>query len=328
MTVELYGIAYSSPILIWQLVSQRKYNPIMLVNNSIGQLKQEAETQMKKSQKLPVILAGSLDIAHAFLKTFPKQECKIVLFDCPGLLNPCVGPLMRWLDCDHQAAGAWQVAKIKPEDFMDILDALPPLTVEGKKFLMSMQRHGNKDRLEEIRKFSESIPKYYKDLLASMESEYNKSPIKALKETRKIKDGLKTLLAATIETVPEVNRSELTKLVLDYQITLVGKREYLSKLNQLIVDETVRKDFLTLRKWMDSKNGALLQDAFFDYGTNYTRRSWQTVMDAHKKVADEDLMLLITHFDVKNTMQVFADKTLSYQNLPADKVSPKEPNHP
>jgi hypothetical protein len=330
MSHEILGVAYNSTVILQQLVSTRKYNPIALhATFSPGQIKTEVENKLKQSKNTPVVLAGNLDIARTFLKAFPKQECKMVLCECPPFLNPPYSPTLQWLDCDLQSAGAWQVAKIKPEDFMDLLDTLKSLSKDGKEYLFSVQYiDDEKKKIEALQKFGESIPKYYKDTIAALEPEQNKSPLKVIKESRKTKETLKSLLTGTLETVEEQHRPVLAKLVLDYQITLVSKREYLSKLNHLIEDETIKKDFLTLRKWMDSKNGALLQEAFFDYATNFERRAWQTILDMHKKVVEEDLHILVLNFDVKTTLQVFPDKVLSYQNLPNDKVSPKEPNRP
>lgn len=330
MSTEIYGVAYNSTVILQQLVSPRKYNPIALhVTFSSSQVKAEVDERLKKSRNLPVVLAGNLEIARAFLRQYPKQDCKMVLCECPPFLNPPHSPVLKWLDCDLQSAGAWQVAKIKPEDFMDLLDELQPLGSDGREYLGAVRYidDGIK-RVEALQKFGESIPKYYKDTIASLEPEQNKSPIKALKESRKTKDTLRSLLTATLESVDKKHRQALAKLVLDYEITLVSKREYLSAVTKAVDDETVKKDFLTLRKWMDSKNGALLQEAFFDYATNHARRSWQTVLDAHKKVSEDDLSLLVQHFDVKSTCQVFAEKVLSFQNLPQDKTPPKEPNRP
>jgi hypothetical protein len=189
------------------------------------------------------------------------------------------------------------VAKIKPEDFMDLLDVLNPLSTAGKEYIASV-RYIDEDRgrIEKLQKFGESIPKYYKDTIAALEPDSNKSPLKTLKNIRKAKEGLKSLLAGTLETVDEYHRAVLAKLVLDYQITLVTKREYLSKLTSLIEDETIRKDFLTLRKWMDSKKGALLQEAFFAYSKLETKEML-VILEAHKKVSEEDLQLLVVHFD-------------------------------
>jgi hypothetical protein len=209
---------------------------------------------------------------------------------------------------------------------MDLLDLLEPLSTEGKEYISSVRYIDEEDgRIEKLQKFGESIPKYYKDTIASLEPENNKSPLKLLKESRKTKDTLKSLLTGTLETIEEKElRPSMAKLVLDYQISLVSKREYLTQLS-VIADDTIRKDFLTIRKWMDSKKGALLQEAFFDYATNHTRRSWQTILDTHKKITEEDIHLLISHFDVKRTPQVFADKVAAYKDLPQDKMPPPEP---
>jgi hypothetical protein len=325
--MQIYGVAYNSTIILQQLVSARKYNPIGLhVTMSNSQIKHEVEDKLKKSRNTPVILAGSLQVARTFLRSFPELECKLVLCECPPFLDPPASPTLQWLDCDLQSAGAWQVAKIKPEDFMDLLDLLEPLSTEGKEYISSVRYIDEEDgRIEKLQKFGESIPKYYKDTIASLEPENNKSPLKLLKESRKTKDTLKSLLTGTLETIEEKElRPSMAKLVLDYQISLVSKREYLTQLS-VIADDTIRKDFLTIRKWMDSKKGALLQEAFFDYATNHTRRSWQTILDTHKKITEEDIHLLISHFDVKRTPQVFADKVAAYKDLPQDKMPPPEP---
>jgi hypothetical protein len=295
---EIYGIAYNSTVILQQLVSARKYTPIGLhVTMASAQIKSEVEDKIKRNKNLPVVLAGSLQVARTFLRNFPTLECKLILCECPPFLDPPACPVLQWLDCDLQAAGAWQVAKIKPEDFMDLLDVLNPLSTAGKEYIASV-RYIDEDRgrIEKLQKFGESIPKYYKDTIAALEPDSNKSPLKTLKNIRKAKEGLKSLLAGTLETVDEYHRAVLAKLVLDYQITLVTKREYLSKLTSLIEDETVRKDFLTLRKWMDSKKGALLQEAFFAYSKLETKEML-VILEAHKKVSEEDLQLLVVHFD-------------------------------
>jgi len=319
MQTEIYGVAYHSPIILWQLVHPKKYNVILLVNNQPSQIKEDVQSQLRKDARTPVVLAGSLDIVHSLLKLFPKLDCKLILFDCPGLINPFVGPKMRWLDCDHQAGGAWQIAKIKPEDFSELLDQLSVLTPEGREFINSMKRQGS-DRLEDIKKFADSIPKYYKDLLASMEAETNKSPIKTLKESRRSRDNLRSLLGGILVQVEnKEDKLKLLQLVLDYQVALVGKREYLSKLTLLVTDELLKKEFLALRKWIDSKSGSLLQEAYFDYVANSERRSWQTIVDTYKKISEEDLQMLISHLSPVEALLSLKEKISIYENLPSDK---------
>jgi len=320
MTIEVYGIAYHSPIILWQLILPRKYNAVLLVNVQAAQIKEDVNNQLaKRDTKTCVILAGSLDIAQLFLKLFPKLDCKLLLFDCPGLLNPFVGPSIRWLDCDHQAGGAWQIAKIKPEDFSDLLNDLTLITTAGRQFVLSMTRQGS-DKLEDIKKFADSIPKYYKDLLVSMDQDHNKSPIKILKESRRLKETLGTLLGASLSKIEaDEHKISLSKLVLDYQVGLVGKREYLSKLTHSVSDELIKKEFLGLRKWIDSRNGALLQEAYYDYVANSSHRSKQIILNTYKKVSEDDLQMLIVHHSPEEALQTLKEKISSYQNLPSDK---------
>jgi hypothetical protein len=329
---EAYGFAYQSPFMLWQLVPPRSYYPLLLVNDSPSAIKDDVVNHTKQhggSKRLPVVLAGSLDILQSFLKQFPKQDCKVILFDCPCFLEPFFGPKLQWLDCDHQAGGAWQTAKIKPEDFTSLLEDLSVLSKDGREFFLTMKRHVAKDRVKELEAFAKHMPKYYKELVVTLDQEINKSPLKIAKEARKTKDTLKNLLHLSLEAVTELPmRQSLVTLVLGYQTETVAKREYLTKLSTIVSNEFVKKEFLNLRKWMDAKAGALLKDAYFDFVVNHERRSWQTLVETHKKVAEEDLLLLLSHSDFKESLQKVGERLSSFQSMQSDKAPPVRPNHP
>jgi len=294
---EIYGVAYNSTIILQQLISPRRYNPIALhATYSHAQVKAEVERTLGESRCVPVVLAGNLYLARTFVRLFAHVKAKLVLCECPPFLNPPCSDVLQWLDCDLQAAGAWQVAKIKPEDFMEMLDKLEVLGDRGKQYLAAVRYVDDDDeRLDLLHKFSVSIPKYYKDAIATLDPVQNKSPLKALKETRKTKDTLRNLLTTTLDGVSKKHRKDLAKLVLDYQIALVTKREYLSMLTKTVDDDGLRKDFLTLRKWMDSKAGSMLKDAFYEMTAQQS--SVSSVMETYKKIAEDDLHLLAAHFD-------------------------------
>jgi len=328
---EIYGIAFQSPFLLWTLVPSRKYFPILLINSSHSQIKEDVVTQTKQHEgmkKMPVILATSLPIMQSFIKQFPKMDCKTLLFEVPSFMNPFFDESIKWLDCDHQAGGAWQTAKIKPEDFSQLLDELKPITKSGKEFLLRSLRHKAPDRSNEIESFVQNVPKSYKDLLADLDPESNKSPIKLAKEARKTKDSLKGLMLTCLDSVTDaVTKKTLVELVFNYIGAQVAKREFLTILSDATSEEFIKKEMLTVRKWVDSKSGMLLRDAFFDFYVNKERRAWRSIAETYKKTSEEDILLLVSFFNQK-TLRLNEDRVASYQALPVDKTAPVAPNHP
>lgn len=327
--VEIYGVAYQSPAILYYLVSAKKYFPVMV--QDVAQVRSDLKTQLQKNtlKKLPVIIAGNLTVAQAFVKQYPDLNCKLVMFDYPSLLLPKLGPQICWLDCDHQPGGAWQISKLMPEEFNNLLDKLAPLSEAGRKFLLAMVKLMPVDRTNEIEAFATHLPKSYKDLLASP-GDGQKSPLKLAKEGKKSKESFRNILIDGISSISGSDqRKKCVNLVLDYQLGLVGKKDFQSKMVLIVREEQIKKDLLGVRKWIDSKAGAALQDAYFDYVVNKERRSWATVLAEHKKVHEEDLVVLLSHLQLEGApLQHFTDKVASFAKLPSDKAVPKAPFHP
>jgi hypothetical protein len=120
--------------------------------------------------KTLILLAGNLTVLQQFLREYPDCErFKVLLFDFPGVMVPFEDPLIEWLDCDHQAGGAWQTAKIKMERFATDLENLSPLSAQGKDLIGRMKRFCPREsRVSEIEAFTEmfaeGLPKDYRDL--------------------------------------------------------------------------------------------------------------------------------------------------------------------
>lgn len=328
MPVEAYGFAYHSPLILWQLLPPKKYFPVLLANDSPSQIKDDVKAHQEKydSKRMPVILAGSLPILQGFIKAFPKMQCKVLLFDCPSFLLPFFGPQLKWLDCDHQAGGAWQIAKVKPEEFSRLLEHLHPLSDSGRKFFSDMRRFLPTDKINEVELFAKNIPKYYRDLLAKMPEEHNKSPLKTSKDAKKSKESLTNLIKVSLSTVEDSDcKQQLVGLVLDYQLDRTGKRDYLTRLTSIIgEDALLKKEFLSIRKWIDSKCGESLLDAYLDFIVNKDIRSINTIVSTYKKVSEEDILLLVAYFKEEEALQQYKDRIGSFQQLLGDKLAPKE----
>lgn len=332
--IEIYGIAYHSPLVIYNLISPRKHYGILLLDENTKRIKEDFENQKRHSHsanKMPVILAGSLDILHTFLKLYPDLvNVKVILFDFPGLLIPFFGKFISWLDCDHQAGGSWQIAKLKPEMVDSLLNKLNILSKEGREFLLDMKRCSfDANKVNEIEKFAEYLPKVYKDLLAAYTEKENqvKSLNKLAKDERRKKESLKSLILSTVSNIKDEKKKRfILHLALDYQLSSISKREFLSKFNTNINNENLKENVLIIRKWIDSKLGTSLYNAYLDFLANAETRSIDTILKTHKKVdADDLIMLLAKQSRTKEVLNFYKDQLVEYSTLMQDKVLPKKP---
>lgn len=293
--LQAYGFAFITPLIVRSLIPPKRFYPILLVTDNAKQIKDQVESA--KSQfggfRKPVVLAGSLEVLQTFLKQFPSlKDVRILLFDFPGLLIPFHGAALKWLDCDHQAGGSWQIARFSPETFETLMENLSPLEQSGRDFFTTMKRFvPNDQRLNEIEKFTENLPKTYKELLSNLTAENGNAEKKAKDDKKKLGGALRSILVTLVEKVPPAFRSQLVDIVLDYQLSLITKRDFLNKITNE-VGLVFKDEALAIRKWIDSKSGVALYESYLDFTLN-RHVSWASVLDAHKRVMEEDLLMLL-----------------------------------
>jgi hypothetical protein len=172
---KIFGMAFHSPLIIHSLIPPKDYGRTLLISESYSDIKREVESSIKAARKRPIVaIAGSLAILQVFLKDFLASkhdvQWKVILFDFPGLLVPFDIPSVRWLDCDNQSGGAWQITKLRPEAFCDILATLKPLDRKTAEELLKVARHVPNDRIPEIERIAKSLPASYKDLIPPEET--------------------------------------------------------------------------------------------------------------------------------------------------------------
>lgn len=193
---NIFGFAFHSPLIITTLVPPKEYAPVLLISDSVSDIKRDLSQGVAKSQGKPlVILAGSLTILHGFLKEFMEDKIenpvKVLLFDFPGLLVPFNLPCVEWLDCDNQSGGAWQITKLFcPTNFWQKLNDLSFLDKETAEALTQVTRYKPKERSLEIEEILNYLPEHYKDLL---KQEEEKVKVKAAKKATKKKESAQEL---------------------------------------------------------------------------------------------------------------------------------------
>jgi hypothetical protein len=331
--VQIYGYAFHSPLIIRGLVPLRGYFPIYLearwvasdMQRNVGPLLKECEG------KTIVLLAGSLSMLQAFLQTYPdlKQKLKVILFDFPGFLNPFKDDLITWVDCDHQAGGAWQTTKSKLSSFERLVNAQHPLDAAGRDLIMRMTRFVSRDRIAEIEKFHDCMPASYKELVDydMGEDTDGKSSYDAAKDTSWKKKTFCAMLKDFTDNVPGIRRQDAFNLLMDYQMNRVSKRDYNTKIKPFIENSAVlKKSVITLRKWMDDpKRGRMLHKAYLDYAANLDRRCWKTILDDHGMVDEQDLLAVAArqHRSTPDLALFYSEEMKDIVTLPSNMHAPE-----
>ena len=296
--LQAYGFAFITPLIIRSLVPPKKFYPVLLVTDNAKQIKEQVESAKNQQggNRKPVILAGSIEILQTYLKQYPTaKDARVILFDFPGLLIPFFGKHLKWLDCDHQAGGSWQIARFSPEAFEALIEELSSLDQKGREFFLGIKRFvPNDQRISEIEKFTEFLPKTYKDLLSTLTADNGNAEKKASREaeaSRKRGGTLKAMISTLLAKVPPAQHGRLVEFVLDYQLALITKRDFL---NRAVSDlgTGFKDDILTIRKWIDSKSGSALYDAYLDYMAG-SQKSWASLLELHKRMMEEDLLMLV-----------------------------------
>jgi len=332
---QIYGYAYHSPLILRNLIPARNHVPVYLearwvasdLYKNVNPLLQECDN------KSIVVLAGSLTILQSFLKTFPdiKQPIKVILFDFPGFLNPFKDALIEWIDCDHQAGGAWQTNKIKLSSFESLIVDQAPLDEEGKNLIFRMTRFVSRDRIAEIEQFQAYMPSNYKEMIdydmTDADSDTNKANYDAAKDTSWKKKTFIDVLKDFMINVPKSKRQEVFNLILDYQLNKITKREYNTKIKPFVENSAVlKKTVITVRKWMDdTKHGRALHHAYLDYVSNLTRRSWKIILEESGLVDELDLLLVIRvqHRDTPDLHLLYSEGVKEVASLPSNMYAPE-----
>lgn len=316
---QIYGFAYHSPLFLVNLTPRLQYAPLYLEAKWTDRdLVRNVSPMIATipTGRMPVVVAGSLTALKAFLKGFPNMVCKVVLCDFPGLLNPFKDPMLEWLDCDHQSAGAWQILKLKYESFTEMLNNLAPLGEEGRDLITRMVRWQSRDRVSEIEKFNESLPTSYKamvDYEAADLTDADKG-YDVTKDHSWKRKSLKDILSEVLDHVQRPERHHILDIILDYQLAKITKREYNAKMRGYMEASPLFKKKVTLiRKWVDDvKHGRLLFQGYLDYVGNLERRAWKTILDDN---AINELDLLIVISKQPRSKEVSAGYTDELKNI-------------
>lgn len=325
MSVEIYGLTYHSPLLIRTLVPYLEYNPIYLEARWTN-LEMQKFVKFNLDQtvnKIPLILAGSLTILQQFIKAFPDQNCKVILFDYPNLINPYLHPLLEWLDCDHQSGGAWQIAKVKYELFEEMLKLLAPISEEGKNLVLSMVRFTARDRINEIEQYVEKIPQNYKELVEDEDGLLKEEAV--VKDSSWKKKTLTQLIKELFVGVSKTKRQMMLDAIFNYFFKNIIKKEYNTKITKLTDgNEVLKKKVVVIRKWIDDSNlGGILFTAYLDYAINFEKRCWLTILEENENVSDEDLLLVLGRQSPNEDLCTrYAEEILNVSSRPANMFAP------
>lgn len=331
---QIYGFAYHSPLILLNLVPRLGYFPIYLdakwSDRDIVRNVAPLLATMPTGGML-VAVAGSLTALKAFVKGFPERKCKVVLCDFPGLLNPHEDPLIEWVDCDMQSAGAWQTLKLKYESFSAMLAKLDILDAAGRDLIQRIVRWQSRDRITEIEKFNESLPTSYKAIveyeatdLTDAEKGYDVAKDHSWK-----RKTLKEILSEVLEHVQKVERPNILNTILDYQLARLTKREYNAKMKGYMeVSPLFKKKVTLVRKWVDdAKHGKLLFQAYLDYVSNIERRSWKTIVD-DSAINELDLLIVMAKQPRTNEISaLYKEEMGGVKEFPPNMFSP-EPTIP
>jgi len=338
--IQIYGVGFHSPLIIYSLIPTQQYAPVLLISQSPADIKAEITEAKKlaKGKARPlVILAVGLNALKVFLKNHHDEliDYKVLLFDFPSLLLPFHHPTLQWLDCDHQAGGAWQITKLQPEALEEYLHLLSFFGDDGLELVTRMTRFVPEDRVSEIEKFSLHLPNTYKELLSSANEE---KPLE-LDEGKDQKDWKKEtlfgLLLNLTEDLPRRYLKTAVHTVLNYILGKITKREYNMLLNDLVKDDAFKKKVVFIRKWMDSKSGHGLYYCYQDFLLNHRKRSIATILEFHGQKVDrlkkaaihpEDLNLLLSFQPPsESNLKLYVSELGAYEGLPADEIAPVEP---
>ena len=333
--IQAYGLAFHSPLIIFNLIPLDKYFPILLVDESKQSIKREFDARIKKNKegKNPIVLANSLSILQNFVSEYPTLKgVKVILFDFPGLLTPFTQTFIKWLDCNNQPGGAWQLTKLKLELFSELLSELDELDVANKALLANMTRFVPKNRKNDIEDVAEHLSKNYRDLIDTevsdpkdLDREYS------VKNENWKKRNLCGLISDFVNPVDTKRKEEFVTLILDYQLGFLTKREYNNKGNTLARgNEDYKKKFVLARKWMDSTLGSNLYESYCDICANLTTRSWHTIIGEYE-ISPDDLLLLLSKQSAQSVIEneelqsVYGDDYKSAKDLPTDHNPPSAP---
>ncbi len=331
---QIYGYAFHSPIIISNLVPLRDHIPIYLdsrwLASDIFKNVNPVVADIHAS-KILVVLAGSLPVLQSFLKRFSdiKNPLKVVLFENPGFVHPFRDPLLTWVDCDHQAGGAWQITKTKLTTFEALIESQDVLTSDGKDLIFRMQRVPLKDKISDIEAFQDYMPSTYKDLLDyDMSGDDTHVNYDAAKDVSWKKRSYVELLKDIFTCLHKDQRAELFNIIISYQLNRMSKREYNLKLKPFIkINPLVKKPLILLRKWMDDgKRGQSLYGAYLDYVFNLERRCWRTILDEHNIFDELDLLIVIAKQSrsVADLNLVYAEDLAKTQALVSDMFPPEK----
>ncbi len=326
---QIYGYAFHSPLILRNLVPVKEYLDIYLDAKWLtSEMHKNVSPLIAKDRdKTLVILAGSLTILQAFFTSFADldRKIKVILFDFPGLLNPFEDPLLKWIDCDHQAGGAWQITKTNLSSFENLLTAQKCIDAAGKDLIFRMRRFITPDRISEIESISAYIPNNYKDIVDQYIPEKSSEPLVA-KDVSWRKKSFVNLIKDFIHNVPQDKRSGMLNVILDYQLSRISVKVYNTQIKQYVENNSqVKKSVSLVKKWMDdSKTGRLLHSAYLDYAFNNTRRCWRSILDLHN-VNELDLLVVIAkqHRDTPDLAGLYADALQDIEGLPSDMYAPE-----
>lgn len=318
---ELYGVAFASPMVIYPQISRREWNPILLRNEQ--SVRQDFLAKKDLSQKRKLILATSLEVMLGFLKTFPKEatKCSFILFDFPGFLENVEHLQIKWLDCDEQAGGAWQIAKVTPLMLEQHLKNLGTLSEKGFAGLLELKKLVAEDRSSKIQEIA-NYRKNYRQFLNKPENTKKKSS-----EKWQERSLLSLVKEALSEFETDKEKEKVRDFLLRYQLGLVDKKKFTS----LVLSKDIK---ISLKKWMDSKSrGSSLYLAYIDYVENLRKRSWETILKTAKHVHPDDLHLLISFQPASvvrsnsNLLQIYHEDLRIASEFKEDGVSfePKDP---
>lgn len=334
---ELYGLSFHSPLAI-KLLVPTQYQAVYLAHDWSGaNLKKNVEPTVQKalqSKRPMLLLCGNLTVLQQFIRDYPDlPQYKVLLFDFPGVIVPFEDPLIDWLDCDHQAGGAWQTSKIKTERFGEDLEKLSFLGPDGKNLVSRMKRFCPRDsRVSEIdhfaEMFSEGLPKDYKDLLNTNFSEHattEEPDIEIDWRSQTFEQILREILRCFDDNT--LKQKILTQ-ALAYQTGKISKREFTTTTNKWLAGKEAYKKILTvLKKWVeDKKLGRALYTRYLDYLANAEKRSWDRIVSEGKiAVAERDLLLLIG-FQPRTAelISAYKEEIKTVEDLAADPEPPKK----
>jgi len=334
-TAEIFGLSFHSPLAIKLLVPSN-YSPLFIPHDWAGiNFRKNLDPmwrQVLTSHKTPLVLAGSLSVLKQFLKDYPDAPpFKTILFEFPGVLVPYEDPAIEWLDCDHQAGGAWQTAKLKTERFAEDLESLNVLGTDGRDLISRMTRYFNRERINEIQSFAdmcaEGLPKDYKEYTATVQEKNEDDPDVEIEiDWRSL-----TLVGMLREVLRHFDDSHVRHQILNqtlaYQLGKMSKREFTSSTNKILgYRELGKKLVVLLKKWLDDKRlGRVLFAKYLDYLCNLERRSWETILSEGKiDVAEEDLLLLISYQPrAEGLLKTYGDQIHLFEQMPSDLVDPE-----